>query len=121
MRILQASFRTFAVGNEYRTPATMVGLCPNTPIAGDNVGGTCIEYIYHVDMINPQHSTQMVGLFPLPLMEISATAQWSERMSTKPFLYQERPKVKIQMVCMKCVSLLYQYKVKQSIPLLNHL
>lgn len=48
MRILQASFRAFAVGNEYRTPATMVGLCPDKPIAG----GTCIEYIYHADMIN---------------------------------------------------------------------
>lgn len=116
MRILQASFRAFAVGNKYRTPATMVGLCPDKPIAG----GTCIEYIYHADMINQQHSTQIIGLFPM-LMEISATAQWAERMSTKPFLYQERPKVKIQMVCMKCVSLLYQYKVKQSIPLLNHL
>lgn len=49
-------------------------------------------------MIKQQHSTRIVGLFPLPLMEISATAQCAERMPTKPFLYQKRPKAKIQMV-----------------------
>ena len=57
-------------------------------------------------MIN-LHSTQTVGLFPLLLMEISVTAQWAERMSTKPFLYQERPKVKIQMVLYEmCMALI---------------
>lgn len=98
MRILQASFRALAVDNEHGPPALTVGLHPTKPIVGNDVGGTCIEHVCHADMTNQQHSTQSGGFFPLPLTEISATAQCANRVSTKPFPYQERSKVKIQIV-----------------------
>lgn len=75
MTVLQGSFRALAVDNEYRAPTlTKVGLRPNKPTAETNVGGTCTEYVCHADMINQQHSTRSVGLFPLLLTKISATA-----------------------------------------------